>query len=165
VSVFEKLLDENHKAWRAQVRQQRRPFKEWIGKTADAVWPEEVRHRVGETWGWKCYLSGAPIDPAGHWDVEHVVRVRDAGAAANRESNMRPVLRMSHREKTRRETKEQARAERKARANAGTKAAPKQEFKSREADVRPDQKKASRKPDPGGRLESLQSLPRRSFYK
>lgn len=165
MSIFEKQIAENVAAWTAKRAAMGRPVKEWIGKTAKAMPTERVRHRILETFDSTCYLSGIRIDPAKGFDVEHVVTVRDGGIAANREGNMRPALRDPHILKTAREKKERSRAERKARANSGTKAAPKQEIKTAPAPVRPDQKKASKPPEKGGRLESIMALPRRNLFR
>jgi hypothetical protein len=149
MSSVEQRLAANLAEWRAQRAQIGRPVKEWIGKDAAQEPPERIRHRVAETFGWVCYLSGQPISKAKGFDLEHVVSIREGGAAANRESNLRPAERAAHKDKTRREKKEQALADRKARAAAGTKAAPKQEIKSAPAPVRPPQKGASAKIDEG----------------
>jgi len=149
VGVFEQQIADNHAAWRTQVSKQRRKFKEWIGKTVDDVPPEAVRQRIAETWEWVCYLSTIKIDPAKGFDVEHVVRVRDGGVAANRESNMRPALKNAHITKTAREKKEQAQADRRKRKGSGTKAKPKKEMKGPDFEQAEPQSKATKNLDSG----------------
>jgi 5-methylcytosine-specific restriction endonuclease McrA len=155
--VFERQLAEAHKVWLAKVRSQRRPFKEWVGKTADEEPPEHVRQRIFDTWDRTCYLSTTIIDPAKGFDLEHVVRVKDGGAAANRESNLRPALRNPHIIKTAREKRDQASADRKKRKGAGTKAKPKKKIDGPEFEQTEPQARATKNLD-SGKLGELRSL-------
>ena len=154
--VFEAQIAANVAAWKAKRKQMGRPVKEWIGKTADTPIPDYVKERVRETWDDVCYLSERPIRGK-PFDAEHVVRVRDGKAAANREGNLRPALADAHKDKSRAEMKAQALADRKKRAAAGTKAAPKKELKTAPAPVRPPQKKASTV-EKGSKVAQLRAL-------
>lgn len=123
-SIFDKQIAENVATWKAKVRATGRPFKEWIGKTADAMPPERVRERIRQLWDDRCFFS--EIEFRGKpFVLEHLVRIKDGKLQANREGNIRPVLTDTAIIKTAREKREQASADRKKRKGAGTKAKPK----------------------------------------
>jgi 5-methylcytosine-specific restriction protein A len=75
-----------------------RATEEWIGATPDAKVPPRVRLRIKERYHSKCHWSGREIGPADLWDVEDIIAVINGGV--RRESNMAPILRDKHREKT-----------------------------------------------------------------
>lgn len=76
-----------------------RSIPEWQGKTPDAAIPPRVRLRVFEAHGGKCAETGRKIMPGDEWDIDHEVALANGGKHC--ESNLRPVLRFAHREKTR----------------------------------------------------------------
>jgi len=75
-----------------------RSVEEWIGVSDDASVPPRVKLRVFEKYNGVCYLSGRKITPADVWDCDHIRALANGGE--NRESNLAPVLRDKHREKT-----------------------------------------------------------------
>ena len=87
-----------------------RTVEEWIGKTDDSVPPPRVRLRVFEAHGGRCYLSGRKIMAGDAWDLDHKVALCNQGQ--NRETNLAPVLRDKHREKTKLDVAEKARIDR-----------------------------------------------------
>ena len=86
-----------------------RSTEEWIGVTADTPIPEYVRIRVFERYGGKCYLTGKRLMP-GEYDIDHIKSLKNGGQ--NRESNLAPIWRKRHREKTAQENSEGAKADR-----------------------------------------------------
>jgi len=82
-----------------------RTVKEWIGKTDDAKIPAAVRLRVFEKFGGKCALTGKKLQ-AGEFDLDHIISLADGGQ--HRESNLHPVWRPKHREKTAKENSARA---------------------------------------------------------
>lgn len=89
-----------------------RTIPEWFGETDDAKIPDRVRLRVFERYGGKCAITGKRLMP-GEWDCDHIKPLRDGGIHC--ESNLQPVWRKKHREKTADENRERARLERKHR--------------------------------------------------
>lgn len=87
-----------------------RSTPEWVGKTDDTAIPPRVRLRVFEAHGGICALTGRKITAADQWDVDHAVALINGGE--NRESNLRPVLRAAHREKTAGDVKLKAKVDR-----------------------------------------------------
>lgn len=75
-----------------------RSTPEWIGKTDDTPVPPRVKLRVFETHGGICAETGVKIRGGDIWDCDHEIALINGGE--NRESNLRPVLRTAHREKT-----------------------------------------------------------------
>ena len=80
-----------------------RTVKEWIGKTPDSKPPPRVRLRVFERDNGVCHISGRKIQSGDAWDLDHVIALINwtGEGHGNRESNLAPVLRDKHREKTR----------------------------------------------------------------
>ena len=76
----------------------RRKTDEWKGKTPDSMPPKRVRLRVFNRYGGECHISGRKIRPGDDWDLDHVIAICNGGE--NRESNLRPALRVEHRKKT-----------------------------------------------------------------
>jgi 5-methylcytosine-specific restriction protein A len=80
-----------------------RAVDEWIGKNDDEQIPRRVRARVFERYQGRCYLSGALIPAGSQWDIDHVVALANGGE--HRESNLAPVLKDKHKEKTKADVK------------------------------------------------------------
>lgn len=80
-----------------------RSVKEWIGKTPDSRVPDRVQLRVFERHGGKCHYSGRKIMPGEPWEVDHIVALVNwtGEGHGNRESNLAPILKDKHRQKTR----------------------------------------------------------------
>lgn len=87
----------------------RRAVPEWIGKTPDSAIPRLVQMRIFDRYGGKCALTGRKL-AAGEFDFDHIKRLRDGGQ--HRESNLQPVYRPAHREKSAQEVSEGAVADR-----------------------------------------------------
>lgn len=82
-----------------------RKVKEWVGKTHDSPIPAKVRLRVFEKYEGKCGLTGRKLR-AGEFDIDHIVALADGGE--HRETNLHPVWRPKHREKTAKENSARA---------------------------------------------------------
>jgi 5-methylcytosine-specific restriction protein A len=80
-----------------------RTVDEWIGRDDDDRPPPRVRVRIFERHKGRCGLTNRIIRPGDEWDVDHIVALCNGGS--NRESNMVPVLKAPHREKTKRDLK------------------------------------------------------------
>src|SRR5262249_30164849 len=91
-----------------------RSTEEWIGDNDDAAIPARVRVRIFARHNGICHLSGRRIRPGESWDLDHVVALCNGGS--NRESNLAPVLRDKHRQKTASDVAEKARDYRKRKA-------------------------------------------------
>jgi 5-methylcytosine-specific restriction protein A len=78
-----------------------RKLPEWIGKTPDSKPPPRVRERVLKRYGEKCYLSGIVIVPGTPFELDHIVALKNGGE--NRETNLAPVLKAPHKEKTKKD--------------------------------------------------------------
>ena len=76
-----------------------RSVDEWIGATPDSPVPPRVRVRIFDRHGGICHVSGRKIRAGEPWDLDHVVALCNGGE--HRESNLAPVLRDKHRQKTR----------------------------------------------------------------
>lgn len=94
-----------------------RSVDEWVGKTDDSMPPPHVRLRIFEREKGVCHESGRKIGPADQWDLDHGVAIADGGE--NRESNLFPVLRDKHREKTAKENAARAIVRRKRSKHIG----------------------------------------------
>jgi 5-methylcytosine-specific restriction enzyme A len=75
-----------------------RTVPEWIGETPETAVPLRVKLRVFDAHGGRCHWSGKKIAAGDRWDVDHVRALINGGE--NRESNLAPILREKHREKT-----------------------------------------------------------------
>lgn len=84
-----------------------RSVEEWIGKNDDARVPIRVRIRIFDRHRGRCHLSGATIMAGQAWDLDHIIALANGGR--HRESNLAPVLRDHHREKTKLDRKAQSR--------------------------------------------------------
>ena len=85
-----------------------RKVEEWIGPSDDSRPPPRVQLRILEAHGWRCYLTGVEIRDGDrpHIQFDHKVALINGGA--NRESNLGPVFRKAHAEKTKRDVAEKA---------------------------------------------------------
>lgn len=72
---------------------------EWIGATPNSAPPPRVKQRILDRYDWKCRLTKIDLRPlAGQIDFDHVKALVNGGE--NRESNLAPIWRPKHREKT-----------------------------------------------------------------
>lgn len=96
-----------------------RALPEWIGRTPDSAIPPRVRVRRFAFYGGICQLSGRRIQPGDLWDLDHIVALANGGQ--NRETNLWPVLRDKHREKTKADVAEKSKVYRKTAKHLGIK--------------------------------------------
>lgn len=82
-----------------------RSTKEWIGKTDDAMPGEHVRERLMRIYP-ACYLCTQPFVDGDKVEIDHKVALRDGGE--NRESNLRPVHKGCHADKSAKEATDRA---------------------------------------------------------
>lgn len=94
-----------------------RAIEEWIGKHPDQKIPDHIRDRIFLRHGGRCYVTKRKL-MAGEYDLDHVKRLADGGE--HRESNLAPILRQKHREKTAEENSDAAKADRIRRKANGT---------------------------------------------
>ena len=87
-----------------------RTVPEWIGETPETAVPLRVKLRVFDAHGGRCHWSGKKIAAGDRWDVDHIRALINGGE--NRESNLAPILREKHREKTARDIDEKAKVAR-----------------------------------------------------
>lgn len=87
-----------------------RSVEEWIGKNDDAAIPPRVRLRVFERFNGVCQLSQRKIMAGDAWDLDHIRALWRGGE--HRESNLHPVLKQPHREKSAEEQSIQAKCDR-----------------------------------------------------
>ena len=87
-----------------------RTVPEWIGETPETAVPLRVKMRVFDAHGGRCHWSGKKIAAGDRWDVDHIRALINGGE--NRESNLAPILREKHREKTARDIDEKAKVAR-----------------------------------------------------
>lgn len=96
-----------------------RSVDEWIGKNDDATVPPRVRLRVFERYNGICQLSQRKIMAGDAWDLDHVKALWRGGE--HRESNLHPVLKQPHREKSAEEQSIQAKCDRIRKKHLGIK--------------------------------------------
>ena len=103
-----------------------RSVDEWIGKTADSKIPDRVKLRVREREGDVCYLSGRKITPSDTVEYDHkIALINWAGEGhGNRESNIFPVIREPHREKTKQDVAQKAKSDRVRKKHLGIRKPP-----------------------------------------
>lgn len=87
-----------------------RSVDEWIANNDDAKVPPRVRLRIFEKFGGICQLSKRKIMPGEEWDLDHVKALWRGGE--HRETNLHPVLKQPHREKSAEEQSIQAKCDR-----------------------------------------------------
>lgn len=105
-----------------------RAVEEWIGKHPDQRVPDRIRDRVFLRHKGKCYVTGRRLFK-GEYDLDHIKRLADGGE--HRESNLAPIWKEKHREKTAEENAAAAKADRIRRKNNGTWPASKSPLRSR----------------------------------
>lgn len=96
-----------------------RSVPEWRGKTHDSPIPPRVRLRVFERHNGCCHLSGRVIRAGEPWECDHKHALALGGE--HRESNLVPVLREPHREKTKQDVALKSKVYRKKAAFLGIK--------------------------------------------
>jgi 5-methylcytosine-specific restriction enzyme A len=87
-----------------------RTVPEWIGETPQTPVPPRVKIRVFDAHGGRCHVSGKKIAAGDRWDVDHVRALINGGE--NRESNLAPILREKHKQKTARDVDEKSKVAR-----------------------------------------------------
>lgn len=97
----------------------RRATDEWVGKTPDTKIPDRVKLRVFERYGGVCHFSGRKITASDKWDVDHVIALVNGGT--NSESNLAPILRDKHKEKTAADVAEKSKTYRRRKSALGLK--------------------------------------------
>lgn len=106
-----------------------RSVPEWIGKTDDEKVPPRVRLRLFEQYRGICQLSGRKIMAGEAWDLDHKKALWRGGE--HRESNLHPVLKQPHREKSAEEQSIQAKCDRTRKKHLGIYPKSKARLKSR----------------------------------
>ena len=96
-----------------------RSVDEWIGSSDDARIPPRVRLRVFARYEGICQLSKRRIAAGEAWDLDHIKALWRGGE--HRETNLHPVLKQPHREKSAEEQSIQAKCDRIAKKHLGIK--------------------------------------------
>lgn len=96
-----------------------RSVPEWVGRNPDSAIPPRVRLRIFSRHNGICYLSGRKIRPGDIWDVDHIVALCNGGQHV--ESNLAPVLRDKHKEKSAADVAEKSRVYRRKARHLGLK--------------------------------------------
>lgn len=86
-----------------------REVPEWVATHPDQAIPRAVKARVLHRYGGKCYLTGKKL-AAGEIDYDHIKALANGGE--HRESNLAPIWRKKHVEKTADDRAEQAKTQR-----------------------------------------------------
>ena len=87
-----------------------RSVDEWIAKNDDQAIPPRVRLRVFARYEGICQLSKRRIAAGEAWDLDHIQALWRGGE--HRETNLHPVLKQPHREKSAEEQSIQAKCDR-----------------------------------------------------
>lgn len=121
-----------------------RAVPEWVGRTPDSKIPDRVKLRVRQREGDVCYLSGRKITASDQVDYDHrIALINWTGEGhGNRESNIFPVIRAKHREKTRQDVAEKAASARIRKKHLGIR--PPSQMRSAGFAKAPPQRSASR---------------------
>lgn len=90
---------------------------EWIADHPDQRIPERVKDRIFLRYNGRCYLTNRKLFK-GEYDFDHIKRLADGGQ--HRESNLAPVWKPKHREKTGEENSAASKADRIRRKANGT---------------------------------------------
>jgi 5-methylcytosine-specific restriction enzyme A len=106
-----------------------REVKEWIGKTDDSRPPPKVRLRVWDKFKGRDYITGRKIQTGEAWELDHIKALINGGE--NRESNLAPVLKATHKEKTKADVAEKAMINRKRMKHLGIDKPNKKKIQSR----------------------------------
>ena len=86
-----------------------RSVPEWIGAHDDAPIPKSVKARIFRRYDGRCYVTGVKLQP-GDFDFDHIKPLSMGGKHV--ESNLAPIWRKAHREKTAAEAPLRAKADR-----------------------------------------------------
>jgi 5-methylcytosine-specific restriction protein A len=86
-----------------------RKVPEWIADHDDQDIPRRVKARIFARFNGCCALTGIKLK-AGDYDFDHIKSLRNGGG--HRETNLQPVYRPAHREKTAQENSDGAKADR-----------------------------------------------------
>src|SRR5262245_52093931 len=105
-----KRCADNEKTSKMARRRPMRTVPEWVGETPETAVPLRVKLRVFDAHGGRCHWSGKKIATGDSWDVDHIQALINGGE--NRESNLAPILREKHREKTATDVNEKAKVAR-----------------------------------------------------
>lgn len=121
-----------------------RAVPEWIGKTADSAIPDRVKNRVMKRENDTCYLSGRKIRPGDpiDWDHRIALILWTGEGHGNRESNIFPVIRKAHKEKTKLDVAAKSKSDRVRKKHLGIRKPSK--LQSRGFERAPKQHSASR---------------------
>jgi len=87
-----------------------REVDEWVGKTPDTAIPIRVKLRVLAKFNGKCAETKTKIRAGDEWDCDHIKPLWAGGE--NRETNLQPLLKEPHKEKTAKEAGERSKADR-----------------------------------------------------
>jgi 5-methylcytosine-specific restriction endonuclease McrA len=96
-----------------------RAVEEWVATHDDQAVPPRVRLRIFDRDGGFCRLTGRKIMAGDQWDLDHIIALSNGGQ--HRESNLAPVLRSAHREKTKQDVKIKAKIARVRKRHLGIK--------------------------------------------
>ena len=96
-----------------------RSVPEWIGKSDDSAIPDRVRLRIFTDCEGRCHCCGRRILVGEPWDCDHVVALINGGQ--HRESNLKPILKEHHLNKSRDDVAEKARSYKKRKKHYGLK--------------------------------------------
>lgn len=96
-----------------------RSVPEWWGKTDDTPIPDRVRLRVFERHNGICHRVGRKIRVGELWECDHIIALAIGGEHC--ESNLAPILKDAHKEKTREDVALKAKIYRKKAAHLGLK--------------------------------------------
>lgn len=94
-----------------------RSVPEWVAKHDDQAIPPKVRLRVFAKYQGICQLSQRKISAGEAWDLDHIKALWRGGE--HRESNLHPVLKAPHRQKSSEEQSIQAKCDRIAKKHLG----------------------------------------------
>jgi 5-methylcytosine-specific restriction endonuclease McrA len=82
----------------------KRATKEWFGKRPESMPPPSVKRRILERENWLCYKTKVSLRDRTDFDFDHIIALCNGGE--NREANIAPILRIAHREKTKKDVAE-----------------------------------------------------------
>lgn len=94
-----------------------RSVPEWVAKHDDQAIPPKVQLRVFAKYAGICQLSKRKIAAGEPWELDHIKALWRGGE--HRESNLQPVLKAPHREKSSEEQSIQAKCDRIAKKHLG----------------------------------------------
>lgn len=115
-----------------------RAVTEWIATHPDQKIPERVKLRIWAREGGVCYLTGRKIMPGDARDFDHKIALINGGQ--HRESNIFPVLRDKHKEKSKADVAEKATIAAIQAKHIGVKSAPARPMQSRAKQTKAEKK-------------------------